>query len=390
MYKRKIRSASFWFIMNEWRDFLGSPAFVYISGETGMKINRARWIQGGILLLVIAAIVFISKFGKFDDVMGHQRYTVTYMDAFDTVTQIIGYDVSEEAFLQKAELLHGEMLRYHRLFDIYNNYTEVNNLKTINDMAGKGPVEVSDEILELLNLGKEVYGITNGQTNVAMGSVLKVWHNYRQEGINAPKDAKVPDEAILQAQAEFINPEWVLIDEEAKTVELTKAEMSLDVGSLAKGYVADKLAEYATELGMESLLISIGGNIVAVGTKADGEAWNVGIQKPRYIETEDDTQYADSVQIADASVVTSGDYQRYYEVNGVRYCHIIDPDTLMPGEMFSSVTIIGDSSAMADALSTALFNMTLAEGQALLENLQGYEAMWITVEGEIIYTDGFK
>lgn len=356
-----------------------------------MKVKTGRWLQGAVLLIVILAIVFFSKYGGFfgtDNTLRLQKYSVTYMDAFDTVTQIMGYDTSEASFMEKAEKLHDRMIKYHQLFDIYNNYPDLNNLKTINDMAGQGPVTVSEEIIELLSMGKEVYLDTDGQVNIAMGSVLQVWHSYREDGLLTPEKAKLPELELLKEQMAYTNLEHMVVDREHLTVELTDEHMALDVGSLAKGYAADLLGDYAKELGFESILISIGGNIVAIGNKPDGSGWNVGIQNP--FPSEEAKEYIDSVTVADVSVVTSGDYQRYYEVDGKRYCHIIDPDTLMPGEEFSSVTIIGPTSAMADALSTALFNMTLEEGQQLMKSLEGWEAMWVTKNGSIYYTDGFK
>ena len=141
------------------------------------------------------------------------------------------------------------------------------------------------------------------------------------------------------------------------------------------------------EIGMESVLFSVGGNVCAVGSKLDGSAWKIGIQNPNLSSTE---EYIEKVNIADACVVTSGDYQRYYIVDGVKYCHIIDGDTLMPADYFASVSIVAKDSGMADALSTSVFNMPFEEGLAFVNSLEDVEAVWVLKDGTVEYSDNFK
>ena len=173
----------------------------------------------------------------------------------------------------------------------------------------------------------------------------------------------------------------------ALKIYLADPELSLDVGSIGKGYAVQRLAEYARELGMEHVLISVGGNVCAAGPKADGTSWLVGVENP---DLNSDKPYVCSVEVSDQSLVTSGDYQRYYEVDGVQYCHIINPDTHMPPEFYSSVSVLAMDSGMADALSTALFNMEYDEGLSLVESLKDVEAMWIGKDGKIRCSSGFK
>ena len=137
---------------------------------------------------------------------------------------------------------------------------------------------------------------------------------------------------------------------------------------------------------MEHALISVGGNVCAVGGREDGTPWRVGVEDP---DTESGQGYVAAVDLADASLVTSGDYQRYYEVDGKRYCHIIDPDTGMPAGQFPSVSVLAGDSGMADALSTALFNMSLEEGMDFVESLPDAEAMWVLRDGRIRCSSGF-
>lgn len=314
------------------------------------------------------------------------RYTATFFDVFDTKTDIIGYEKSEKVFTEQVAQIKEKLLYYHRLYDIYHDYDGINNIKTINDNAGMKPVKVDRDIIELLKYSKEMYEQTGGQMNVAMGSVLSIWHDYREAGLDKPEEAKLPTREELEDAAEHINIENIVIDEEASTVYLADEKMSLDVGSIGKGYAVQRTAEYAAEHGMKNMLLSVGGNVCAVGEKTDGSAWNVGIQNPD-LDSED--AYVKMVAVKNASVVTSGNYQRYYMVDGVRYCHIIDEDTLMPADYFASVSVVAADSGRADALSTALYNMPFDEGYAMVDSMDGVEAMWIFSDGRIEYSEKF-
>jgi thiamine biosynthesis lipoprotein len=316
-----------------------------------------------------------------------EQYTATFLDVFHTSTTIIGYAKDEETFTEDVTLLKEQLEYYHKLYDIYHNYDGINNIKTINDNAGIAPVKVDKEIIELLLLAKEMYQQTEGQINVAMGSVLVIWHNYRDTGMSFPEDAALPPMEKLQDAALHTDIDKMIIDEAASTVYLEDPKMSIDVGSIGKGYAVEQVAQYAKEKGMEHILFSVGGNIRAIGTKADGTPWRLGIQNP---DTSSDTAYVKRVQIAGLSLVTSGDYQRYYMVDGEKYCHIIDPDTMMPAKEFASVSIIAQDSGVADALSTSVFNMSLQEGKDFINGLDGVEAAWILHDGSMEYSDGFS
>jgi thiamine biosynthesis lipoprotein len=178
----------------------------------------------------------------------------------------------------------------------------------------------------------------------------------------------------------------MVIDEEACTVTLTDPDMRLDVGAIAKGYAVEMVARSLAERGISGYVINVGGNVRTVGTKPEGEPWLVGIENP----AEDaENPYLAYLNLADRSLVTSGSYQRYYVVDGERYHHIIDPDTLMPALGYLSVSIVCESSADGDALSTALFCMTPEEGLALIESLPGIDAMWVMPDGTQEYSSGF-
>ena len=308
-----------------------------------------------------------------------QRYTATFLDVFDTVTTIVGFADSEEIFTQQAQAIHDELLRYHQLFDIYNEYEGIANIKTVNDAAGGKAVKVESEIIELLKSCKEYYTLTGGKVNAAMGSVLLLWHEARSDAYDNPANAYLPDQTKLEEAAEHTDFDDVILDEENSTVRIADPSLRLDVGAIAKGWATQRVAEKAPA----GMLISVGGNVCATGPKNGDSPWVVGIQNP------DGGDYLHTVYVETGCVVTSGDYQRTFPVDGKFYHHIIDPDALYPSEYFRSVTVVCADSGLADALSTALFVLPLEEGMALAKQC-GVEAMWMHTDGKLSYTPGFQ
>lgn len=309
-----------------------------------------------------------------------EKFQAVYVDLFDTVTTIVGYGDSEEEFQALAQTAHDRLLEYHRLFDIYREYDGMNNLKTVNDQAGVAPVPVDNRILELLTDCKAYYTLTNGRVNVAMGSVLTLWHTAREDSLNDPEQAYIPDAAALAAAAEHTDLNNVILHPETSEVFLADAQTRLDVGAVAKGWAVEKVAATLPA----GLLLNVGGNICATGSKNDGTPWIVGIQDPDGGNTPVCT-----MSLTCGSYVTSGDYQRCFRVNGKKYHHIIDPDTCYPSEDWRSVTVYAENSGLADALSTALFLMPLEDGMALVEEC-GAQALWIASDGEIFTSPGFE
>lgn len=337
-----------------------------------------------IICLALALLLCLS----FGGCSGKKRFQASFLEAFDTVTVIVGYAKNEKLFTEQAEFVRERIFYYNNLFDIYNNYEGVNNIKTINDNAGKTAVAVDEEIIKLLLMAKDMYTLTEGKLNVAMGAVLRVWHDYREAGTLDPSSALVPPMELLKEKALHTDIDKLVINEAEKTVFLTDPEMSLDVGAIAKGYATSRVAQECIEKGYTNLAISVGGNVYTIGTHDDGTLWKVAVQNPLADSDTQDGNILD-LYVSDTSVVTSGSYQRYYTVNNVRYHHIIDPQTLMPKNDCLSVTIICPDSALADALSTALFNMSPQEGLAYANSLDGVEAMYILPDMTFLKTQGF-
>lgn len=316
------------------------------------------------------------------------RYTAQFLQLFDTVTEIVGYTETKEEFTDFSNLIYNNLKVYHELYDIYDNYDGINNIKTINDNAGKKPVKVDKKIIDLLLMAKAQDKATGGACNVAYGAVLQIWHKYREAGIDDPDTAELPPMSDLKAAAEHTDIDDVIIDEKNSTVFLSDPKMSLDVGAVAKGYATEQAAEIAIAKGYQSGLLSVGGNVRAIGDKGvNNEKWNVGIQNPNLSSSE---KSLNTVLLTDESLVSSGIYERYYTVNGKNYHHIIDPTTLMPSTYFKQVTILCKDSGIADALSTAVFNMPFDKGLKYINSLPDTEAMWVLPDDTIRYSDNFQ
>lgn len=308
------------------------------------------------------------------------------MDYFDTVITVIGYENTKEEFDEVADEILAEFKEYHRLYSIYHRFEGLENLCTINEIVDgeHRTVTVDSRIIDMLLYSVEMYEKTGGIVNIAMGSVLSLWHSYRNLGMDDPSNASLPPMDKLIAAAEHTDIRDMVIDEENLTVTLTDPLMSLDVGAIAKGYATECVARSLEERGITGYVLNVGGNVRAVGAKPTGEKWTVGIEDP------DGGEYLEYLRLEGMSVVTSGSYQRYYYVEGKPYHHIIHPDTLMPAEGFTSVSVVCRDSGLGDAFSTALFCLPLTEGLALVEETPGVEVMWISADGTKTVSSGWN
>lgn len=318
------------------------------------------------------------------------KYSSMYLDTFDTVIQLIGYAESEEVFSQQAEQMHQMYIYLHKLFDTYNSYESegIVSIYTLNERAAKEPVAVDPILFSLLTFCKSNYALCQDQVNVAMGSVLSIWHDYRDAGLENPEAAQLPPMESLELGAAHTDIENLVLDSENMTVYFADPNLKLDVGAVAKGYATELVAKMLESGPMPSFLISAGGNVRAGVKPQDGrKAWGVGIQDPdgAVFGLSD---YVEVLYLSNLSVVTSGDYQRFYTVDGTNYHHLIDPDTLMPATEFRSVSIITEDSGFADMLSTASFLMPYEQSRAFIESLDGVDAIWLFPDGSMQMTEG--
>lgn len=286
---------------------------------------------------------------------------------FDTVIQIDIYDSKDSELLDQC-------FEYCESFEqTFSRTIETSEIYLINHANGT-PVEVSDMTLELIQKGIEYGDLTNGKFDITIAPLMELWDFKNNTGT-------VPDNIAIQEALSHVDYKNIAID--GNKVSLTDPDAAIDLGGIAKGYMADYLKEYLIGEDVESALINLGGNILTIGSKPDGMPFNLGIQKPF------DKQGAaiTSVKVTDSSVVSSGVYERYFEVDDVLYHHILDTATGYPCDnKLLGVTILSKESVDGDALSTSCFALGLDDGMKLIEMLDDVEAIFITENYELIDT----
>ena len=346
-----------------------------------------------VLLLMVSILNGCSGGGKADV----EYLSNVFYGPFDTEFRLNAY-ATEEEFKEHFSILRTEIERLDHLYDKYNNYEGINNIKTINDFAGIKAVEVDQDIIDLLNFSIETAKAISFKTNIALGPVTNIWHYYRE--LN---NGSIPTLEELKVANQYTDLTNIIIDNENNTVYLPDKNMILDVGATAKGYAAELARNKLVENGCESFILSAGGNIVSYGERLIDNSNNslsevlpacitnfcVGITSPGTDSYQDKENIAAIVAKDGISIVTSGDYERYFIGNdGQRYHHLIDPDTLFPGNYMRSLTIITKRSDMADFLSTIVFLNPYEIGLEIVENLEDVEAVWLLNDGSIKVSSG--
>lgn len=353
-------------------------------------------------LLSLSMMMIMTGCSKKYELMSHY-----ITGPFDTITTYMSYVSSEDEFNEQCDYIEEQLNYYDQLFDKYNTYNGMNNLKTINDNAGKKAIEVDQPLIDLLNLSIERNRKISSKVNIAFGSVINIWHDYREEAESHDGVGTVPSDVELEKANQHTSIDSIEIDEKKKTVYINDALASIDVGATAKGYAIELIKDGLIEMGVDNFLLSGGGNVASHGQRKvqkEGEFYLddcadkfcVGIESPQdgnYAASADDPDSENEavLVVQGESIVTSGDYQRFYQdVNGVRYHHLIDPETLYPAVHFRSVSIITEDSGLADFLSSAVFLMEYEEGLKLVNSLDGVEAIWLLEDGKIKMSDGLK
>lgn len=353
-------------------------------------------------LLSLSMMMVMTGCSKKYELMNHY-----ITGPFDTITTYMSYVSSEEEFNEQCDYIEEQLNYYDQLFDKYNTYNGMNNLKTVNDNAGKKAIEVDQPLIDLLNLSIERNRKISSKVNIAFGSVINIWHDYREEAESHDGVGTVPSDEELEKANQHTSIDSIEIDEKKKTVYINDALVSIDVGATAKGYAIELIKDGLIEMGVDNFLLSGGGNVASHGQRKiqkEGEFYLddcadkfcVGIESPQdgnYAASADDPDSENEavLVVQGESIVTSGDYQRFYQdVNGVRYHHLIDPETLYPAVHFRSVSIITEDSGLADFLSSAVFLMEYEDGLELVNSLDGVEAIWLLEDGKIRMSDGLK
>ena len=354
-------------------------------------------LQRGVSLLLAAVLAFGTGCSKLPGGgspadTGYTRYSTQFYDTFDTIIQVIGYAETQEEFEGYAGTIHQRFQELSQLYDRFYEYSGVNNIRTINLNAGVAPVEVEPELLEMLSFAKEWCQKTQGRVNIAMGPVLEIWHQYRDQysgqALAADEAGAIPSMEVLDDANHFSSLDKVIIDREKGTVFLEDKKMALDVGAVAKGYAAQLVADEIYEAGFRSFTISAGGNVITKDPPLDGvrNSWGIGIQDPFADLNKPDSQSLDVALVSNRCVVTSGDYRQFYTVGDQLIHHIIDPATLWPANQYRALTVVCEDSGLGDFLSTCLFVMDYDEGRALAEEL-GVGVLWVFPDGRVEVND---
>ena len=270
-----------------------------------------------------------------------------------------------------------------RISDIENKMSvniETSEISKLNAKAGNSAEKLSTDTYSVIEKSVQYSKLTQGALDATIEPIVKLW------GIGTEKE-RLPTQNEIGEKLKLVNYNDIILDSKNSTVHLRRTGQAIDLGAIAKGYTADEIKKVLLSNKISSALINLGGNVYAVGNKTDGTSWNIGLQNP--LDTRG--QYIGTISVTDKSVVTSGNYERFFIHDGKRYHHIFDSKTGYPSESgLISTTIISDNSIDGDALSTSTYIMGLTKGMKLVESIKGVEAIFITVDKKVYITSGLK
>jgi len=325
--------------------------------------------------LMIIVLTFVLAIGIVGCTNEDSNQPISRTEIFmSTPVSITIYDGEYENILDKA---FEKVEEVENLVSINKENTEISEL---NKNAGIEKVKLSDISYDILKKGLEYSKLSNGSYDITIGPLVKLWNI-------GFEDAKVPSQDEINEVIDTIDYNNIEINDSTKEVFLTKKGMEIDLGSIAKGYIADEIANILKQEGVNRAIIDLGGNIYALGSKSSNSNWKIGIQNP----FNDRGEVVGGIEVSDKTVVTSGIYERFIEENGVKYHHILNPKTGYPYETdIAGVSIITDKSIDADALSTLTFTKGLEEGLKFIEGLDNVDAIFITNDKKIYITDNIR
>lgn len=290
----------------------------------------------------------------------------------DTVVEITIYDDNSKKIIDEL---------FDKIEDMenkYSRYVEGSEISEINSNPGTF-VSVSEDTFELVEHCLYFSAISDGLFDISIGPLVDLWD------ING-ENPKVPSRSEIDEAKNKINYRNIAVDRENRAVSVTDG-MSIDPGAVAKGFITDRLVAVLRERKINSALLNLGGNLYMLGTKPDGSSWTIGIRDPYGLQGD----YIATVSLKDMSIVTSGIYERYFEADGKRYHHILNPKTGYPEDNeLASVSIISPSSTLCDGLSTTCFLLGLNDGMELIESLDNTEAIMITRDKKVYLSSGIK
>ncbi|MBP3460949.1 MAG: FAD:protein FMN transferase [Bacilli bacterium] len=327
------------------------------------KINKVIWII--VLLLILSFIgLFIYNKNK------KEEYTAKFF-YMDTYIYVKLYDINKETADKYIKEIENIYKKYHELTDRYNAYDNVKNIYYIkNNDSEEEYIKIDKELYDIIEYGTYYYEKTNGLVDISMGNIIDVWKKYRDNKNGIP----------TKEELEKANN---IVKIELKNGTIKNNHPNIDLGSISKGYTTKIVGEYLKKNNINKFLINAGGNVL-VGDKKQNKEYTIGIEDPN-----NKNDIFKIVKGDNIAVVTSGGYERYYEYEGKKYHHIINPKTLYPSNNMKSVTVITSDSALGDILSTYLFLLDIDEGKEYINNLDNVEAIWYTNDNKEIKSNGF-
>lgn len=330
-------------------------------------------MKKNIIILIITLVIGVIGIWIYDNykVKLYEK-DLFYMDTYINVKLYSNNKDTANKALDEIDKIYSE---YHKLTDRYNSYQNLVNLYTINNNVSTDEyLKIDEKLYKLIEYGIKMYNDSDGKIDISMGNVIDIWRGYRTSGLGVP----------TLEELKYVNYNNIS-QIELKDGQIKNNNLNLDLGSISKGYTTEKVAEYLNNIGLNTYLINAGGNVI-VGESYKKDKYKVGLEDPN-------SKYGEVfkvINVTNKSVVTSGGYLRYYEYDGKKYHHIIDPDTLFPSDYMKSVTVITDDSAYADFLSTYLFLFPVDQGKEYVESLDNVEAIWYLNDDTYVTSNGFK
>lgn len=328
------------------------------------------------ILLIIPLLLLISGCSK----TKMEKYEIV-ADALDSQIKITIY--SDSITDERAdEILEGAIDLCREYEDLFSRTLETTPVYQLNEdkVLDTSTIDRGDEIIDLINKSFEFSRLSDGLFDITIAPIVDLWGSF---GDHVNGVHHIPTQDELDEAIKSVDYHNVAIDGSVITL---KNNAKIDLGGIAKGYIADRIKDYLLANGIDSALIYLGGNILTVGEKEGGKPFRLGIVKP----FSDLESYIGTIEVKDKSVVTSGTYERYFEQDGVRYHHILNPKTGMPeNNGLSAVTVISDKSVDGDGLTTTFFLMGLEKSLEIANNMDGVDALFILDNGDIVTTDGF-
>lgn len=334
-----------------------------------MKKNRK-------ILFLIITLILLTVLVVSNTIFKKDTYSKTYY-SLDTVNEISLINIRKG----RADKLLSEVGKI--IININNEMSlqlPKSELSKINKNAGIKTVKVSNDVYEVIEKALYYSKLMNGKFDISVGSLTSLWNV-------GNKNARVPSESEIEKVLPLVNYKNIILNNKDKTVFLKEKGMKLDLGGIAKGFCADKIASFLEENSVKNAIINLGGNIYVLGKNDRNKDFSVGIQDP----SKNSTTPMASISVSNKSIVTSGIYERFIEKNGKIYHHMLNPKTGYPFDnTLSSVTIVSDKSIDGDALSTSIYGLGLDEGIKKVKNLKNIEAIFITKDSKVYITNGLK